>query len=77
MEVDAAIDKFKRLVEKFGVHYRNYIRDGDSKTYSGTLKAAPYGDEEVMKKEYTDLRNDKFSEKCFGGFTKNNNENYN
>lgn len=51
MEVDAVIDLFKRSVEKFGVQYRNYIGDGDSKTYSGILKAAPYGDQEVVKKE--------------------------
>jgi len=51
MEVDAVIEMFKRSVEKFGVQYRNYIGDGDSKTYSGILKAAPYGDKEVIKKE--------------------------
>lgn len=43
--------QFKRSVEKFGVQYRNYIGDGDSKTYSGILKAVPYGDKKVMKKE--------------------------
>lgn len=51
MEVDAVIELFKRSVEKFGVQYRHYIGDGDSKTYSGILKAAPYGDQEVLKKE--------------------------
>ncbi|KYM96705.1 hypothetical protein ALC62_00134 [Cyphomyrmex costatus] len=51
MEVEAAISMFKRSVEKFNVQYRNYVGDGDSKTYSGILKAAPYGDKEVIKKE--------------------------
>lgn len=45
------IDLFKRSVEEFGVQYRNYIGDGDSKTYSGISEAAPYGDQEVVKKE--------------------------
>lgn len=40
----AVIEMFKRSMEKFGVQYRNYIGDGDSKTYSGILKAAPYGE---------------------------------
>ena len=51
MEVDAVIELFKHSVEKFRVMYRNYIGDGDSKKYSGILKAAPYGDREVMKKK--------------------------
>ena len=52
MEVDAVIEMFKRSVEKFRVRYRNYIGDGDSKTYSGFLKAAPCANEEVVKKEF-------------------------
>lgn len=51
MEVDAVIEMFKRSVEKYGVQYKNYIGDGDSKTYSGILAAAPYGDNQVVKKE--------------------------
>jgi len=51
MEVDAVIEMFKRSMEKFGAQYRNYIGDGNSKTYSWILKAAPYGDKEVIKKE--------------------------
>ena len=27
-----------------GVKYRNYIGDGDSKTYTGVLNSKPYGD---------------------------------
>ncbi|CAB3232299.1 unnamed protein product [Arctia plantaginis] len=38
-------------VQKYQVRFRNYIGDGDSKTYSGILKAAPYGETEVTKKE--------------------------
>jgi hypothetical protein len=33
MEVSAMIEMFQRSVEKFGVQYRNYIGDGDSKTF--------------------------------------------
>lgn len=51
MEVASVIEMFQRSLEKFGVMYKNYIGDGDSKTYSGILKAAPYGDQEVVKKE--------------------------
>ncbi len=47
MEVESVAEK----LEKLGVMYKNYIGDGDSKTYSGILKAAPYGDQEVVKKE--------------------------
>ena len=35
MEVDAVSEMFKRSVEKFGVRYRNYIGDGDSKRIRG------------------------------------------
>lgn len=51
MEVDSVIEMFQRSLEKFGVMYKNYIGDGDSKTYSGILKAAPYDNQEVVKKE--------------------------
>ena len=40
-----------RYVEKFGIAYKNYICDGDSKTFAGLLKAAPYGSLEICKKE--------------------------
>jgi len=42
---------FKRSLEKYKVRFRNYIADGESKIYSGILKAAPYGETEVTKKE--------------------------
>lgn len=51
MEVDSVVEMFQRSLEKLGVMYKNYIGDSDSKTYSGILKAAPYGNQEVVKKE--------------------------
>ncbi|XP_066581799.1 LOW QUALITY PROTEIN: uncharacterized protein [Prorops nasuta] len=51
MEVDAIIEMFKRSMKSFGIMYKNYIGDGDSKTYSGILKAAPYESVEICKKE--------------------------
>lgn len=50
MDVDVVVELFKRLVEKIRVQYRNSFGDGDFKTYLGNLKAASYGDIEVMKK---------------------------
>ena len=52
MEVNAIIEMFKRSVEYFGVKYRNYIGDGDSKTYGGVVNSKPYGEDfEINKKE--------------------------
>lgn len=51
MEVDSVIEMFKCSIGKYGVVYKNYIGDGGSKTYSGILKALPYGNNEVIKKE--------------------------
>ena len=51
MEVDAVIEMFKRSVEKFRIVYKNYIGDGDSKTFTGLSKAAPYGSLEICKQE--------------------------
>jgi len=45
MEVDAVKDMFSASVEKYGVRYRNYIGDGDSKTFKALLDLNPYGDE--------------------------------
>lgn len=51
MEVEAIKSMFKRSVEN-GVRYRNYIGDGDSKTYSGLVNSKPYGDDfSIVKKE--------------------------
>ena len=51
MKVDAAIEMFRRSLENLGVRFLYYVGDGDSKTYTGILKAAPYGETEVTKKE--------------------------
>ncbi|XP_043286598.1 uncharacterized protein [Venturia canescens] len=52
IEVDAMIELFSRSAEKHGVMDTNYMGDGDSKTYTGIIKAQPYGDEiEIVKKE--------------------------
>ncbi|EZA50167.1 hypothetical protein X777_11230 [Ooceraea biroi] len=51
MEVEAIVEMFKRSETLHGVKYENYIGDGDSKTYSGILNAAPYEDISVNKKE--------------------------
>lgn len=51
MEVSAIVEMFKRSTD-LGVKYRNYIGDGDSKTYIGVLNAHPYGEEfKINKKE--------------------------
>ena len=54
MEVDAVIEVFRRSLENLGVRFLYYVGDGDSKTYTGIIKAAPYGKTEVTKKECVD-----------------------
>ena len=51
MEVDAVIEIFRHLLENLGVRFLYYVGDGDSKTYTGIIEAAPYGETEVTKKE--------------------------
>lgn len=52
MEVAAIVEMFKRSDSNFGVRYRNYIGDGDSKTYSGIVNSKPYGENfSINKKE--------------------------
>ncbi|CAH2086841.1 unnamed protein product [Euphydryas editha] len=51
MEVSSIIEMFKRSIVKHGLRYMNYIGDGDSKTYSGLLKAQPYGEDFVINKK--------------------------
>ena len=51
MEVSSIIEMFKRSIVKHGLRYVNYIGDGDSKTYSGILKAKPYGENFVVNKK--------------------------
>lgn len=51
MEVDGVIEMFKRSVERFGVRYKNYIGDGDTKTFKSLIAENPYGDEFPVKKK--------------------------
>ena len=44
MEVSSIVSMFQRSFEKYGLRYKNYIGDEDSKTYSGILNAEPYGE---------------------------------
>jgi len=76
MEVDSVQEMFNASSQKFGVHYTNYIGDGDSKTFQAILNLNPYGDEcpvrksecvnHVEKRMGTRLRNIK-KEKKLGG----------
>lgn len=51
MEVDSTITMFKRSLINWGVRFRNYIGDGDSKTYSGVVNSKPYGDDFTINKK--------------------------
>ena len=51
IEVDSIVEIFKCSIEKYNVQYRNYVGDGDSKTYTGIMNANPYGDLKFTKKE--------------------------
>ncbi|CAH0551117.1 unnamed protein product [Brassicogethes aeneus] len=51
IEVSAVIEMFERSVENLGVKFRNYIGDGDSKTYSGVVNAKPYGEDFLINKK--------------------------
>jgi len=42
MEVEAITEMFKNSRKTYNVKYTNYIGDGDSKTYTGIINAAPY-----------------------------------
>lgn len=52
MEADAIKEIFVRSEERYGVKYINYIGNGDTKTYSAVVESKPYGDVEIIKKEY-------------------------
>ena len=77
MEVDAIIEMFQRSDELYGVKYKYYVGDGDSKTFKSILDKHPYGEEfQVLKKECvghvqkrmgTRLRNTKKEHKGIGG----------
>ncbi|XP_057337726.1 uncharacterized protein LOC130675860 [Microplitis mediator] len=51
MEVNAIIQMFKRSAEYYGVMFKNYIGDGDSKTYSGVVNSKPYGEDFTINKK--------------------------
>lgn len=51
MEVDAVQEMFSRSEELFGVKYKYYIGDGDTKTFKALLDMDPYSDLKVEKKE--------------------------
>ena len=52
MEVDGALEMFKRSVELYNVYYKNYIGDGDTKTFKCLKDSLPYGEElEISKLE--------------------------
>lgn len=56
MEVDAVTEMFLHFEHLHGVRYRNYVGDGDAKTFSAILKLQPYGEEfEVKKKNVLDM----------------------
>jgi len=50
MEVDAIKIMFHRSMNN-QVKYRNYIGDGDSKSYTGLINSKPYGEEFVINKK--------------------------
>ena len=50
MEVDGILQMFCESEEKFGVRYRNYVGDGDSKTFTSILDKQPYGPDFIMIK---------------------------
>lgn len=70
------VEMFQQSETKHGVKYTNYIGDGDSKTYSGIIKADPYKNTTINKKECighvqkrmgTRLRTLKTKQKGLGG----------
>lgn len=77
MEIDGAIEMFKRSKDLHGVKYLSYIGDGDCKTYKDIIESQPYGENiTVIKKECVGhvqkrmgprLRNIKKDKKGLGG----------
>ncbi|XP_071653036.1 uncharacterized protein [Temnothorax longispinosus] len=51
MEVDAAIEIFKRSEELYNVKYSAYVGDGDCKTFKGICESHPYGDDFIIIKK--------------------------
>jgi len=90
MEVSAIKEMFQRSEEKYGVKYKYYVGDGDSKTYTGVVQSQSYGEDFIHSYEpfpdevitaiepiYEDLSKDELLQRCLGGFTQNNNESLN
>lgn len=52
MEADSVKQMFRRSLDQYGVRYKYYIGDGDTKSYKGVVESKPYGDNfEVQKRE--------------------------
>lgn len=51
METDGALAMFNRSIEKLGLIYKTYIRDGDSKSYTAVSSTMPYGPLIYIEKE--------------------------
>ncbi|XP_046589419.1 uncharacterized protein LOC124293252 [Neodiprion lecontei] len=54
MEVDSAVEMFQRSEELYGIKYKYYIGDGDSKTFLGISNSDPYNGFEIKQKECID-----------------------
>lgn len=50
MEVDSVLEMFKRSIELYNVYYKNYIGDGDTKTFKCLKDSLPYGEEFEIRK---------------------------
>lgn len=51
MEVSAIKEMFQRSEEKYGLRYKYYVGDGDSKTYTGVIESQPYGEDFLIHKK--------------------------
>ncbi|KAL7290650.1 hypothetical protein TKK_0015411 [Trichogramma kaykai] len=54
MEIDSAVEMFKRSEKLHKVRYAKYIGDGDAKTFKGIIDSKPYKKFNVVKKECVD-----------------------
>ena len=66
MEFDAVIEIFRCSLENLGVRFLYYIGDGESKTYTGIIKAVPYEETEVTKKKmcWSCSKTDRYASTC-------------
>ena len=51
MESVGAVELFRRSIRKYGLRYKTFIGDGDSKSYNSVVKSAPYGPIFITEKE--------------------------